>query len=201
MVTLAATALNGLAGCSAMNKSDEKIKTVQTVLPPGTVGIRNLDQLALSMSSVTGVAMTTQLASQNASIQPWLSTDGQVDSVTPSMLLAITGMAGSFCKAFLANESAAADKDRKAHAGVKFNSGPTAVTVPTLNAVIGTYAKLFWRRAPSTEEIATLNDAYNDAVKALGDVTNTDAARSTATQNALLVPCTAALSSVSFITI
>lgn len=175
----------------------------------GTVGVKNVSQVAMAMSTVTGVpitssyavgAATTTLAAQAESIRPLLSTDGKVEDMNASMLLAITGMAGGFCRAFLEVEASQANAGmRKAHASVTFPSGPSALTDEQAEQVIEQYAKLFWRREPNDDELKILKIAIMEAKSGQAVPANTAAARTAATKELLLVPCAAMLSSPEFV--
>jgi hypothetical protein len=201
-----------LGACSATKKSLDPPPPPAAPAPlqPGTAGIRHLDQLALSMSAVTQVPMTaavtatpsnTTIAAHNGAIAPWLSTDGNVLSVTPSMLLSVTGLAGSFCQVFLINEAAMAAGSRRAHGSVNFKGGPPALTGDIIADVISHYAHLFWHRDPTATEMEALIQSVTEATTGVGAVANSDVARTAAVQSILIVPCTATLSSLAFLAI
>jgi hypothetical protein len=210
-----------LSGCSGTQKS------LEAGLPPpapvpGTIGIRNLDQLTLSMSTVTGVALADgsgnpikatnasggtyadaanggaplTFSSFNTTIMPWLSADGNAAGVTASMLLSTTGLAGIFCSTMLHNEATTPNLLKT----VKWTAGSKGLTSAIQSTVIGVFATSFWRRDPSATEATILTQSISDAIAGLAGTGITDPS-SQATQTVLLVPCTAALSSIAFLSI
>ena len=208
-------------GCTGTQKSLEGAVPPPPPVP-GTIGIRNLDQLTLSMSTVTGVPMTSSLGtptqatdsngntypdaanggvpltfeSFNTTITPWLSADGNATGVTASMLLSTTGLAGIFCSTLLHNEA----KSPNLLTAVKFSAGSKGLTAAVTASVIETFSTLFWRRDPSATEAQILAQSIADATAGLAGTGITDPSTQ-ATQTILLVPCTAALSSIAFLSI
>lgn len=220
LLFVALAGLLALGGCTGVQKSLEGAAPPAPPVP-GTIGIRNLDQLTLSMSTVTGVPVVDgagtptkavdytgstmadpagggnlTFASFNTTITPWLSADGNASSVTASMLLSATGLSGIFCSTLLNNESKAPNLLKV----VKFSSGSKGLTPTVTGSVIQTFSSLFWRRDPTASEIQILTQSIADATAGLSGTGITDPS-SQATQAVLLVPCTAALSSIAFLSI
>ena len=196
--------LTTTVGCDLFNNKEEpgSVSVSQSVLDSGqgTIGIKNLNQLAPAYSVALGVPMDANLTTVASNAIPWLSADGTIDNVNATMLLAITGLAGHFCKTFLAQEASLAPDKRKATKSVDFTKGTVGLTDAIVGQVLDRYAQIFWRRSPDSSEMSTLRDSLNEAAAAVVEPANgTDAQRSTAAQNALLVPCTAAATSIDFI--
>jgi len=190
------------AGCS---RGEVTLGRAQQNQAQGTIGMKNFQQLALSMSQVTGVPMTQmvrdeganrdiRLSDHAATIGPWLSQTGSALDVNASMILSITGFAGMFCKAFLTNEAAAAANARIIHGSVNFTAGASALPASS-SELVNQYALRFWRREPTNEEKRYLEQALQEAVDELRSGTQ----NSTSAQRALLVPCTVALASLEFL--
>jgi hypothetical protein len=221
---IAASWLGALAlssGCSGINK---QLEGPPPPPPPqaGTIGVRHLDQLSLSMSAVTGVPMssggnpgspvdangntysdsngTITFAGYNQEILPWLSPDGNANSVTAGMLLSATGSAGLYCSTMLFNESQSLNI--LSGTGVVFSKGSAGLTPSVVAAVINQLANQFWRRAPTSAETQILTQSVTDAIAGLQGGNNPiPDPSSQATQTVLLVPCTVALSSIAFLSI
>lgn len=208
-------------GCSGISKQLEG-----PVPPPppqaGTIGVRHLDQLSLSMSAVTGVPMSSggspagpvdyngnpisdsngaiTFASYNQEILPWLSPDGSAGSVTPGMLLSATGAASLYCSTMLHKE--ASKLNLLAGTGIKFSSGSAGLTPAVVSAVLGQLTNQFWRRTATAAELQILTTSVSDAIAGLqGGTSSITDPSSQATQVVLLVPCTVALSSIAFLSI
>ncbi len=158
----------------------------------GTVGIRNFAQIRESMSEVTGVPVSdTDVTNYYNANRARFSLDGNVESVTPSMLLAISSMAGIYCGKFVAAEQALAATQRKAFTSVDFARNQAQFTSTVASDVATRLARIFWRRMPSAVEIA--------AVQEVLDESKTRANSTNETRNALIAACAAQLSARDFI--
>lgn len=192
------------AGCTIFGGREVDLARSRQTAAAGTAGIKNVNQLTLAMSEVTGVAPSEfqvgnagpRLSDHAGSIAPWLSPDGNVATTNDSMVLAITGMAGLYCRRFIERESAVNPPDsRRAHAAVNFAAGAAGLSPGVIGQVIDRYALLFWRREPTTEERAALTEAAAEAATEQ----SAGAQGSANAQRALLVPCTAVLASLEFL--
>lgn len=172
----------------------------------GTVGIQNVDQLMNSMTAVTNLPPTTMIATSTggqqsiaqtySNISPFLSANGNIATVNSAMLLAITGFAGSVCSAWLSKEAAAEIAragSSMADSGVNFNAGPTGINQSVATQVVNNYAKLFWGRAPTADELSILTKGITDSAVQVTDPGSQGA------QEVLLVPCTIMLASPRFL--
>jgi hypothetical protein len=164
----------------------------------GTAAVINNDQVMPVFSEVTGVSQNTSVGAQTirsfySTVQGRLPLAGTAEDVTASGLLAIEGIAGMYCSRLLTDDAAKADGQRRAHNGVNFGAAPaTALTAGVRTQVINRYAQLFWRRPAATAEVQQiLATAMSEAL-----VNQGGQSAANQTRNALLVACTAALSSL-----
>jgi hypothetical protein len=206
-VMLVLASASGLSGCFLTQKSDNASTGAAPGLKgPGTVGIRNVNSLMASITTVTKLSPMTMvpnttggqqtLATTYNNIAPFISSNGNIAGVNSAMLLAITGFAGTACQAWLKNEAAAeASKagSSMADGGVNFGAGPSGITPALATTIATNYATLFWGRPPTADELQILVTAITSAQTAV-NTTGT-----TGTQQVLLVPCTAALASPAFL--
>lgn len=206
-VAISVAMVTSLSGCFLTAKSSDPVGA-QTYgqQGPGTVGIRNVNSLFLSMTTITNLSPLTMvpnlsggtqsLATTYSNIAPFISANGNIAGVNSAMLLSITGFAGSVCQAWLANEAAAeASKagSSMANGGVNFGQGPNSITSQMATTLASNYASLFWGRAPTTAELDILLQAISGAQSAV------TAGGTTGTEQVLLVPCTAVLASPAFL--
>ena len=110
-----------VSGCSVLGGGQNKSASSSSATgqsPPiqnfvGSAGIKNVNQLLLSMASVTNISSTSlapggansALTTQYNIIAPFISADGSVASINPAMLLSITGLAGQVCQVFIQGEA------------------------------------------------------------------------------------------------
>ena len=196
-------------GCSLLQSGQSKTSFANLSQSPpienfvGTAGIKNVNQLLVSMATVTNIPLSSlapggansAISQQYAIIAPFLSSDGSVASINPAMLLSVTGLAGQVCQVFVAGEAASPNVLRGA--GVNFSGATSQFTSPpatATNNVINALANQFWGRAPTSAELSTLSSALQSAT------TETSAAGSALNvQQVLIVPCTIMLSSPAFL--
>lgn len=170
----------------------------------GTIGVKNLSQIAPSMTAVTKVdpdttmsstMATYDLRSLNQDILPWMSADGSSLSVNSAMLLSMAGFAGAVCHAFISNEIAISGPNvtaRMAHANINFSLDASTITQAQVNQVVTNYYRLFLSRDPNAVELSILWEAVTDAKTALVGTPSS-------MHWAFMVPCTAILASPDFI--
>jgi hypothetical protein len=110
-----------VSGCSVLGGGQSKSASSSTATgqsPPienfvGSAGIKNVNQLLLSMAAVTNISAASlapngansALTTQYNIIAPFISADGSVASINPAMLLSITGLAGQVCQIFVQGEA------------------------------------------------------------------------------------------------
>lgn len=159
----------------------------------GTVGVLHFAQIRQAMSAVTGVSPTdNQVANFYDLTKARYSTQGNVETISPAMLLATTAMAGVFCSRLIAAEKLLAGNARKVFNAVNFTVNQTGLNAQVRGDVFQRLAQAFWRRAPNNEELQILNTTVDEGLTGRPNSVNE-------TTNAMLVACTAALSSVDFI--
>jgi hypothetical protein len=194
-------------GCGLFDKNPDAYRKAS--LEAGTIGVKNVNQLAYSMAAVTGVPLTYQVTTPSTrttgvpttiaisthvnTIAPMLSVDGNIENVNPTMLLSITGLAGLFCRGLVQKEAliALTASGRKFTIGVDFSKGPSSVSSAVRDATHKAFAQNFWNRPATDEELTILTDAFNEAASALTG--------GQGTQDALQASCTAALASLEFL--
>jgi len=159
----------------------------------GTVSIRDFNQLLDSVSVATGVPITDAgLSSFYGQARSRLSLDGNVSSVSPSILLTMTGVAGMACNRMLQMEKALPKESRLVYGMVDFSKDQSILTPQVRSDLFAASAMRFWRRPPTANEIAILSN--------LIDETNAgQSVSSNQLMNSLLVHCTSMLSSLEFI--
>jgi len=196
---------SSLTACSVTNKSLPSSTVAAGLQAPesfvGTAGVKNVNQLLLSMTTVTNINPSTltnsSIANQYKIISPFLSADGSVGSINSAMLLAITGLAGQVCQVFVAAE--AVTPNVLAQTTVTF-SGPNWSTQftssPTVSTnVINALSNQFWGRLPTSDEMTALMNALQGSVTT---IPTTDTGTQ-AVQDILMVPCTIMLASPAFL--
>jgi hypothetical protein len=170
----------------------------------GTISVRNFAQIRESMAVVTGVNLGSDLngaadpqggiTSFYNSFRSQLASHGNATEINPSMLLTTTGLASLFCQQAINREKALPTNDpgRLVFNSIDFSMKPAALTADVRTAQIQGYARAFWRRDATAEELDVLNIAFDEALAGRP-------ATSAEVQSALLVTCTAALTSTDFI--
>lgn len=160
----------------------------------GVAAIRTFSQINESMAAVTGVdPLTAEIVTFQNQARTRLSLDGNIEGVSPAMLLAVSGLAGTYCKNLVTRERGIADVNtRLVFKSVDFTKDQNSLTEPVRRAVIQRYGERFWRRAPNEEETAILLAAFTEILAGRPNST-------TEAQNALIATCTAALNSLDFI--
>jgi hypothetical protein len=211
LLSLISLCLTVAAGCGLLTESQSKKDgavdrasisglatsgSVQALATDGTAGMRHFMQLRQSMSAVTGVNATdNDVNTLFQGARNRLSLMGAADTVSPAMLLAMTSLAGLYCNKLIAVDfaiGAGAASTRRAFSMITI-TGNTSQLVPAVREqLFQRLAELFWRRAATPAEVAILNTTLDEALA--GRTVSTAELRA-----ALLVACTAVLSSLEFL--
>ncbi len=156
--------------------------------------LQNTGQMLETMASVTGfsMAITANQRAEHDARTGSLSQTDKVSDINAPLQLGSTSLAGEFCNAVIARESAAGAV-RKYFIGVNFAGAPNAGNVNQFHDAIEQLGLGFWGRAPNAEEGALLTNYYTDFVATAG----TQPAQ---TRNLYLSTCSAMLASFDSIT-
>jgi len=196
--TLFALALFTLSATGCLTKKLDEEDQAQLPLPDaqnfaGTSGIVHIRQIREYMSAVTGVSTThSDVSGYYYSHRSLMSLDGNVESISSTMILAITGLAGVYCNQFILQEIKLPPAARAAHARVSFELDQRWLDPSIREDVARAYFSLFLLRAPEMAELQIVLTAMDEALLGaeIAPVT---------VRNTLLVGCTAVLSSLEFI--
>jgi hypothetical protein len=165
-------------------------------------GVASADNLSLkdfrelydSLSTVTGIKPNADIQQTYADVRGTLPKTGDVSEYSAAMQAAMMRLSGQFCKAMIDSDAAISDPTkRRAHAAVDFTSGPKAMTSDIRKSVIAAYAALYWQRLATDTETTTLLTAMDGVAAGLDD-------SPTSTRQVLLLACTAASTSIDFLT-
>lgn len=149
-----------ISGCS-MNKKPQEAKYESRILESGTIALKNNFLMTQSMATATGVDPTGNVTVQDPMatidfpalstfVAPWLSNEGKVSDLNPSMLQAITAAASSYCLKFVSTDLAL--NQGKVMSTVNSGAGTAGLTDTVLSKTMGELYLKFLKREPNAEE-------------------------------------------------
>jgi hypothetical protein len=134
-----------------------------------TLALRTFRELPAALEVVTGVSQNDPgVAATYAQIKGRLPVKGQVGELSSPTLLAIYSLAGSFCSLMVQAESQKLSTERLAFGNVDFTQGPRQFTPTAQQAVLTDLANDFWQRAPTADELKSLQQTFSDLITASG---------------------------------
>lgn len=153
------------------------------------------ENLVVSMQQVAGIETLSARARQAATgAIPKVSETGRADTVNAPMWIAVTNLGAEVCLDLITAEKAATPATSRRFFGqIDFAQGPTAISDGAKDDAIRRMARNFWGRNETVAEKSMLKSTL-DAAMALPAVAGQNAAAET--ENALLLVCSAMLSSL-----
>ncbi|MGE0615795.1 MAG: hypothetical protein AB7P04_09145 [Bacteriovoracia bacterium] len=174
-INLMAMSFCFLAGCSlGVDKQLQQHPEQGT----GTIGLKNVRQMAASYYAVTGVSRTNgNVRNAYNTVAGLFLTDNDVRKVSGPTLIAATALAGAFCDQFLVDEQGRTVGNRMAHNSVNFSAGYASLSEATRAEVITRYAELFWQRQPLAEELSMLTGTLSSLYEGISSTSGTEMRR------------------------
>ena len=156
-----------------------------------TVGVKSFRQLYQQLSYVTGLtAAANSVVRTNFNAgQSVLSGDGDAETTSATMILAMTSLTGVFCDQFVKAEAATPAASRRIYVSIDFTKDQRSLTEATRRELIEKFAGAFWQRKPRDEETGIMLQALAEAET--GRPYNT-----TETKSLAVLPCVLAGSSL-----
>lgn len=172
--------------------------SIRTGTAPSQVAVQSADQIARSMSSVTGVEIDATILGEISARRALMTDNWQVDSVNAPMLIGITNVASRFCDQLQKKELAIASEQRQFFSGVVATSGPDQISDAQIETIADRMAYKFLGRNLASEEKAILREGINDWKSSLPAGGMTNRAQVPILLNFM---CTSMLASFEFITL
>ncbi len=178
-----------------------------TGLPPGVLAdqtgdtvsakILTADQMLVSFGQLTKVNPTSDKIKTEFSNRSGVLADGfALSAVSAPLLIGVANLTSQFCDEAIGKEQTAAPQARRLFNNVDFNSGLTAFSSNSYQAMVSNLALKFWGREISAAEQAILSKGRLDFENSFVGNRETGAA----VVNLVLYTCTGMLSSFDSIT-
>ena len=153
-----------LGACDTLRDRDSAFDT-QSEPGLATVGVKTFRQVFQQLTVATGLNGTNTPTVQSFfnMVSPSLSADGNAQTVSPTMLLAMTSLTGFFCDQLIRKELPLPQADRKIYRNVVFTEDQRTLTEDIRRDLGQQFAGFFWQREMSEEEMTILLEAMKEA--------------------------------------
>lgn len=155
-----------------------------------STGIKNYEQLMMTMSSLTGVQLANDVGVRNIynDLKSSLPTDNDIKVYSPTHQVAITRMAAEFCNSLIVNQTLRAN----VYPNFNFSMRPTDMNQGVRDYLIETTISHFWGDVVSDKE---KDAAHAEMDRMIDELLVGERNNSGATQSITKAVCTMALAS------
>lgn len=124
--------------------------------------ILHFNQVLQNMETVTGVVADANLRNYYKNKTDILSTNGDPDSVTAPMWLAITEISSRMCNALVEKEAGLAPEERLFFNNVDFTRAPSNISQSNRDLIVRKISRSFWGRNETDAEKLDLLNGFNE---------------------------------------